>query len=186
MQTLILFITLSTVFANPALDDQGIWPDLDSSSDLTGSADLGQMPNDDSAKNPDQSLFLSGPAGIEGYSKLDPQGSVMETSLNDGLLANLGDSAEPYSIFDPFGFDNKAGPPEPTFENKAGPPEPFYIPPVAPLPDFPLPDCGKKYLLCCSGVAFNGGLRGKCNWCMLSNPATLGTWLEEKSSEKWF
>ena len=96
---------------------------------------------------------MDGFTSVGEYPKLEPELNAPELDNNDGLLAGLGSPSEPFSPLDPFGFDNKAGPPE-----RLRP------------PDFPIPDCGTRVLLCCSGRQFGGGLYSKCDFCMPVNP----------------
>lgn len=150
----ILFLTLAftTAFANSAFGDQDFSPYLENPSSLISSADLGEIPSYETSTNPDQNLFLDFHANGEEYPNLEPQLNAVRVDSNDALLlADLGSSSEPFNLLDPFGFDNKAGPPEP---NTAAP------------PDFLIPDCGARYLLCCSGKPFGAGLYSKCSRCM--------------------
>lgn len=154
LRAVFLIMAFSTAFANPGPDDQEFWPTLENPSDLPSSANLGDMLNDEAPNDPDQSLFMDNSATVGEYPKLEPQSSAAEANNNDGLLAILGSPSEPFNPIDPFGFDNKAGPPE----NKP--------PSLNQPPDFPVPDCGARYLLCCSGRPIGGGLYSKCNYCM--------------------
>lgn len=155
LKDVLFIVAFSFAFANAALDDQELWPLSENPSDLFGSADVGEVLNDEAAKGSDQNLFMDGSTSIGEYPKLEPQLNAAELDNNVGLLAGLGSPSEPFSPLDPFGFDNKAGPPEP----------------LRP-PNFPIPDCGAKFLLCCSGRQFALLLYSKCNYCMTFHPVT--------------
>lgn len=165
LKVVLLILAFSSAFANPALDDQDLWPLSENPSDLYGSANLGEIANDEAAKSPDQNLFMDGSASIGEYPNLGPQLNAAEVNNNDGLLAGLGSPSEPFNPLDPFGLNNKVGPPEPN---------------LAPPLDFPLPDCGTRYFLCCSGRQFGAGLYSKCNWCMSFSYMKYGYQREEK------
>lgn len=155
LKAIFLILAFSTAFANPDLDDQEFWPFSESPSDLSGSANLEVTLNDEASKDSDQNLFMDSSATVGEYPKLETQLNAAEANDDDGLLAGLGRPSEPFDPFDPFGFDNNAGPPESN---------------IAQPPDFPVPDCGARYLLCCSGKPFGGGMYSKCSWCMHFNP----------------
>ena len=167
MQKTYVLAVCFTAFVNAAFDDQTLWPYLNDPSDLSNPADLGVVPSDESTRELDQNLFSDDPTNVEGYLNLEPQLSVAGTNHDDdGRLAGLGSPSEPLNLWDPFGFDNKAGPPEPN---------------LAVPPDFPRPDCTPKVLLCCSGKPVVGGLYSKCQWCMFLNSMAKGIRLLEKS-----
>lgn len=151
LKIVFLMVAFTTAFANSAFGDQDFSPYLENPSGLTSSADLGEIRGYETTTNPDQNLFLDIHANGEEYPPIEPQLNAVGVNSYDALLANLGDPSEPLNLLDPFGFDNKAGPPEP---NTAAP------------PDFPVPDCGTRYLLCCSGRRRGAGLYSKCGWCM--------------------
>lgn len=145
LKAVFLIVAFSFAFTKATLDEQELWPPLENPSDLSSSADVGEMLNDQAIKGSDQNLFLDGSTSIGEYAKLEPQPNTAELDYNDGLLAGLGSPSEPFDPLDPFGFGNKAGP-------------------------LDKPDCGSKYLLCCSGKPFGAGLYSKCSWCMLFSP----------------
>lgn len=153
LKAALLIVAFSLAFANAALDDQELWPLSENPSGLSGSVDVGELLNNEAAEGPDQNVFIDGSTSVGQYPKLEPELNAVELDNNNGLLAGLGSPSEPFNLLDPFGSDNKAGPPE-----RLRP------------PNFPVPDCGPKVLLCCSGKPFGAGLYSKCDYCMLSIP----------------
>lgn len=170
LKAVFLIVAFSTAFVNPAPDDQEFWPFLENPSDLSGSGSLGEMPNDYAANSLDQNFFMDGSANDGEYLKLEPQLYAAEVNNNDGLLAGLGSPSEPFNSIDLFGSGNKVSPKELS---------------VAQPPDFPKPDCGARYLLCCSGRPFGAGLYSKCNWCMTFNPVKHYIQPEAEESQKF-
>lgn len=154
LKAVFLIAAVSTAFVNPALYDSEFWPLLENPSDVSNSANLEEMWDDATAKDPDQDLFMDSSANIGVYLDLEPQLNAADVNNNDGLLAGLDSPSEAFNTMDPFDFDYKASPQEQSIAH----------------PPFPVPDCGKKELLCCSGKAFGAGLYSKCNWCMPFNP----------------
>ena len=159
LKGIFLLVAFSTAFFDPAVDDQEFWPIFENPSDLSGAANIGEMLNNEAAWGPDQNLFMDNPATAGEYLEMEPQLNSAEVNNNNGFLAGLGSPSEPFDLLDPFGF-----------ENKAGPPEPNLLPPL----DFPIPDCDGRYLLCCTGKPFGAGLYSKCDWCMSFNPNEHG------------
>ena len=160
LKAVFLIAAVSTAFANPALDDPEFWPLLENPSDLSNSANLEDVWDDATTTDPDQNLFMDSSTNIGEYFDLVPQLNAAYVNINDGSLAGLDSPPEALNTIDPFDFGNEADPREPRIAQ----------------PPFPVPDCGKRELLCCSGKAFGAGLYSKCNWCMPFNPYWL-LWL---------
>lgn len=158
LNVILLIVASTAAFATPALNDGEILPDLENPPVLTSFTDLEGIPNTETATSSDGNLFLNDPPPSGEPLIYEAQNGAEGSPNNDGLLAGLGSPSEPLNPLDIFGLDNPAGPSE----------ERNLAPNLA-APDFPLPECYTRLLLCCSGRQFAGVLYSKCNWCKYSN-----------------